>query len=107
LFDLLREQEVKTTRRHSKEFKLDLCARIDSGAISQAAACREHNLAPSMLARWLISFREKGNGAFSDSTPDPDKERRIAQLEQALGQAYLDIKILKSALEKKGGQSKL
>lgn len=93
-----------TARRHSKEFKLDLCSRIASNAISKAQACREYALAPSMLDRWCQQYRSKGSDAFNDPKVIPDdKDARIAQLEQALGQAYLDLKIVKAALEKGGG----
>lgn len=73
--------------------------------MTKAAACREHRLSPSMLERWVEQYRERGTEAFSGSSREPDKDKRIAQLEQALGQAYLDIKILRSALHKKGGVS--
>jgi len=96
---------VKTRRNHTREFKLDLCSRIDAGAVTRAAACREHHLAPSLLGRWMEQYRDRGNESFSDSAGEPDKDKRIAQLERALGQAYLDIKILTSALHKKGGVS--
>jgi len=92
-------------RRHSRTFKLDLCKRIEVGAVSKAQACREYHLAPSMLDRWVAQYHEQGDSAFRGSPGDPSQENpavRIAQLEQALGQAYLDIKILKEALKKRG-----
>jgi transposase len=93
---------MKPHRTHSKEFKLDICRQIESACTSKAAACREHSLAPSMLDRWMEQYRSRGTDAFRASSSEPDKDRRIVQLEQALGQAYLDIKLLKAALEKKG-----
>ena len=97
---------MKPRRRHSSEFKLDLCSRIDAGILSKAAACREHHLAPSLLDRWMVQFRERGVAAFTETASELEPGRRIAQLEQALGQAYLDIKVLSAALEKKGGLGK-
>jgi hypothetical protein len=47
-------------------------------------------------------FREAGRHAFEDSAcEEVDKDRRIRQLEEALGEAHLDIKILREALLKK------
>jgi transposase len=93
-----------SARHHSREFKLDLCSRITSNVISKAQACREYALAPSLLDRWCQLYREKGSDAFHDrKVISDDKDARIAQLEQALGQAYLDLKIVKAALEKGGG----
>lgn len=93
---------MKARRVHSREFKLDLCARIEAGALSKAQACREHQLSNALLDRWVEQFRLKGQEAFAGSSCEPDKDRRIQQLEQALGQAYLDIKLLKAAISKKG-----
>lgn len=96
---------MKTARIHAREFKLDLCARIGAGSLSKAQVCREHNLAPSMLDRWCKEYQVKGQNSFATREQEPDKDRRIAQLEQALGQACLEIKILQAALGKKGPRS--
>jgi len=59
-----------------------------------------------MLGRWLDAYRKEGEAGFRDWAPgEIDKDKRILQLEQALGQAYLDIKILQAALGKKGGET--
>lgn len=93
----------KVRRTHTREFKLDLCRRIDLGVISKAQACREYRLAPSMLDRWTTQFKERGTEAFSAAPSETDnRDLRITQLEQALGQAYLDIKLLKEAVKKRG-----
>lgn len=97
---------MKTKRTFTREFKLDLCSRIEAGQLTKAQACREHRLAPSLLDRWHSQFRESGKESFSDSSSEEtDHLRRIAQLEQALGQAHLEIKILRDALLKKGGRN--
>ena len=81
---------------------MDVCVRIEGGELTKAQACREHRLSPSLLDRWLGQFREAGRHAFEDSASEEiDKDRRIRQLEEALGQAHLDIKILREALLKK------
>ena len=93
----------KVRRTYTREFKLDLCRRIDLDVISKAQACREYRLAPSMLDRWTLQFKERGNEAFAAAPSESDnRDLRISQLEQALGQAYLDIKLLKEAIQKKG-----
>jgi transposase-like protein len=59
-----------------------------------------------MLDRWVVQFREGGQSAFGDSASEAvDNERRIKLLEEALGQAHLEIKILREALLKKGSRS--
>jgi hypothetical protein len=59
-----------------------------------------------VLDRWVVQFREGGRHAFQDSASEElDKDRRIRQLEEALGSAHLDIKILREALLKKAPRS--
>jgi transposase-like protein len=97
---------MKTKRTFTREFKLDLCSRIEAGQLTKAQAGREHRLSQSLLDRWQSQFREGGSESFSDSAKEEtDHLRRISQLEQALGQAHLEIKILRDALLKKGGRN--
>ena len=94
---------MRKQRVFTREFKLDLCTRIEVGEFSRAQAIREHRLTPSVLDRWLSEFRGSGKESFSGSTTEEaDNLRRIQQLEGALGQAHLEIKILRDALLKKG-----
>ena len=96
---------MKAARIHLRAFKLDLCARIAAGELTKAKAAREHNLAPGMLDRWTCEYKLKGQNSFPAGAVDLDKDGRIAQLEQALGQAFLEIKILQAALQKKAPPS--
>ena len=99
---------MRSRRTFTREFKLELCSQIEGGHLSKAQACREHRLAPSLLDRWMERFRESGRLAFDDSASEEiDKDRRIRQLEEALGSAHLDIKILREALLKKAPRSGL
>jgi transposase-like protein len=105
-FSVLRRREVKARRSYTREFKLDLCVRIESGELTKAQASREHRLSPTVLDRWVNQFREAGKHAFEDNASEEvDKDRRIRQLEEALGEAHLDIKILREALLKKAPRS--
>lgn len=93
---------MKPRRTYTREFKLDLCVRIEGGELTKAQAMREHRLSPSLVDRWVSQFREAGRHAFEDNASEElDKDRRIRQLEEALGSAHLDIKILREALLKK------
>ena len=97
---------MRQRREYTREFKLDLCTRIEVGELTKAQASREHRISASVLDRWVSQFREAGRGAFTDSTAEEvDRDRRIRQLEEALGQAHLEIKILREALLKKGPRS--
>ena len=88
-------------RTFSREFKLELCQKVELGQISKAAACREHSLSPNLLDRWLIKYKEKGHSAFRDG-PAPSAEARIKELEASLGRAHLENEFLREALGKLG-----
>lgn len=42
-----------TYRRHSPQFRLQLCQDIRSGAIGRRDAARHHNLSTNLLQLWL------------------------------------------------------
>jgi transposase-like protein len=90
-------------RTFTREFKLDVCQKAESGESSKARLCREHALSPSMLDRWIEQYRARGEEAFSGAgwraavhTPDA----RVRELEAALGRAHLEIEFLQEALGK-------
>jgi transposase len=87
-------------RTFTREFKIDLCERIELGQISKSAACREHSLSPSMLDRWQMQYRQRGKAAFTDVPVNSDQ--RIKELEASLGRAHLENEFLREALGKLG-----
>lgn len=52
-------------RTFKREFKIDLCERIELGQISKSAACREDSRSPSVLDRWQMQYRQRGKAAFT------------------------------------------
>jgi transposase-like protein len=88
-------------RSFTREFKLEVCQKIQLGQLTKSAACREHALSPSLLDRWLNQFEAKGRTAFSENVP-VDLERKVKELEASLGRAHLENEFLKEALGKLG-----
>lgn len=88
-------------RSFTREFKLDVCQKVQLGQLTKSAACREHALSPSLLDRWLSQYESKGGGAFSETAP-LDLERKVKELEASLGRAHLENEFLKEALGKLG-----
>ena len=43
-------------RRHSPQFRLQLCQDIRSGAIGRRDAARRHNLSTNLLQLWLTQY---------------------------------------------------
>jgi len=52
-------------RVHSREFKLEVTRQVVSGEKRPAQMCREHNLANSVLDRWLKDYGQRGEVAFT------------------------------------------
>lgn len=88
-------------RSFSREVKLEVCQKVEIGQMSKAQACREHELSPSLLDRWIVQYRAKGSSAFEGQKP-PSAEVRVKELEISLGRAHLEIEFLTEALGKLG-----
>jgi transposase len=88
-------------RSFTREFKLDVCQKVQSGQSTKSAVCREHSLSPTLLDRWLSQFESKGKTAFSEPS-GVDLERKVKELEASLGRAHLENEFLKEALGKLG-----
>jgi transposase len=88
-------------RTFSREFKLDLVRQIEAGDIGAAQACREHQLARSLLDRWRKQYAQRGEFAFSPgpATEQEALERKVAELERFCGQLALENRVLKKALQ--------
>ena len=70
-------------RTFTREFKLDLCRQLMSGARRPAQFCREHAIGETVLSRWRSEFKERGEDAFTPRqpqapTPSEALERRMA-----------------------------
>jgi transposase len=88
-------------RSFSREFKLDVCQKVQLGQVTKAGACREHSLSPSLLDRWMAQYEAKGSSAFAETAP-VDLARKVKELEGSLGRAHLENEFLKEALGKLG-----
>ena len=90
------------TRKHyTREFKLKVVQAVESGELRPAQACREYQLAESVLARWRQEVRERGEAAFTPPAVSPTDayEQRIAELERVCGQLAIENAALKKALQ--------
>lgn len=94
-------------RRHTREFKLQVCRQIASDQKRPAQVCREHQLANSLLSRWRAEYAERGEQAFAAKPVNEVEALRaqIAELEQFCGQLALENKLLKRALQRSVSES--
>lgn len=87
-------------RTFAREFKLDLCRQLASGAKRPAQLCREHAVGETVLSRWRSEFKERGEEAFTPRQPQSPApaealEQRVAALERHCGQLSLENSLLK------------
>ncbi len=87
----------RARRTFTKDFKLQVLGEIDAGAtIAQTA--RDHDVHPETIRVWRKTERKYGTRSFAGNGRAYTDEARISQLERALGQATLEISLLKKTL---------
>lgn len=94
-------------RRHSREFKLEVCRQVASGQKRPAQVCREYQLANSLLSRWRAEYAKRGEQAFATQPVNEVEALRaqVAELEQFCGQLAMENKLLKRALQRSASES--
>src|SRR5256885_12045468 len=94
-------------RNFNREFKLQVARQLARGEKGLAQLCREHGLCQTLVRRWRDQYEQLGEHAWPDTIHPVeasalDPAGRIAELEEALGRAHLEIELLRRALEKGG-----
>ena len=73
---------------------------VKSGNIAET--CRNHQIAATVYYRWKDEAEKAALAALAGKSaaarPDQEQEKRIKQLERALGRSHLQIEILKNVL---------
>jgi transposase len=91
-------------KSYTREFKLKVVQAVEAGELRPAQACREYQIAESVLTRWRHEVRLRGTeSAFTPltgPTATPDYESRIAELERVCGQLAVENAALKKALQR-------
>jgi transposase-like protein len=83
-------------RRHSGEFKHQLCADIRGGKIGRREAMRTHGLSATLLQLWLSHYdRGDLNEEVAAASVVAENEAKIAALERKVGQLTIEIDLLK------------
>jgi len=93
---------MRSRRSFHRDFKLGVCREVDLGSKTKAQLCREHELSPTLLDRWVEQYARKGEASFPEG-PDyevPGEAARMKELEAMVGRQALEIEFLKAALKK-------
>jgi transposase len=87
-----------TYRRHSPQFRLQLCQDIRSGAIGRRDAARHHNLSTNLLQLWLTQYdRGELSSEEAEASIIAEYEAWIAALERKVGQLAMELDLAKNA----------
>jgi transposase-like protein len=89
---------MKKYRRFSADFKRQVVAQIDSGEVSLGQAARDHDVSPSLIARW----REQIHGGTFVDRPSPEMkamQRELDRYKKKVAELLVFNDILKKANE--------
>jgi putative transposase len=83
-------------RRHSPQFKLELCSDIRSGVIGRREVQRKHKLSANLIQLWLTQF-DAGTLCVEEAEASmiDEYEQKIATLERKVGQLTMEVDLLK------------
>lgn len=89
---------MKKYRSFDEEFKRDLIARIDSGAMTKSQAARENNLSSSLVDRWQKQIHE-GTLRIRPSAREKQLERELDLYKKKVGELSVQVDLLKKLKE--------
>src|SRR5690554_3372131 len=83
-------------RRHSMQFKLQLCQDIRNGVIGRRDAQRTYSVSANLIQLWLSQFdRGELNQEEAEASVVAEYEGRIAALERKVGQLTMELDMAK------------
>ncbi len=86
-------------RRHSAQFKLQLCTDIRNGKIGRREARRTYQISANLIQLWLSQYdRGALNVEEAAATTITEYEAKIAALERKVGQLTMEADLLKKTL---------
>ena len=83
-------------RRHTPQFKLQLCTDIRSGTVGRREAQRKDGLSANLIQLWLTQYdRGELNREEVEAWTAAEDEAKIAALERKVGQLTMELELLK------------
>jgi transposase-like protein len=93
-------------RKFKSSFKRRIVEEWVSGGQRIAQICRKYQLSDSLVRNWRKQYEKDGPGAWDPPGDDVGElaaaERRIGELEAALGRATMEVDFMKRAVERFG-----
>ena len=83
-------------RRHTTQFKLQLCSDIRAGALGRRDAQKKSALSANLIQMWLTQF-DRGELSTEEAEADviAEYEAKIAALERKVGQLAMELELVK------------
>jgi len=83
-------------RRHTPQFRLQLCSDIRSGAVGRREAQKQYRLSANLIQLWLTQYdRGELNQEEVEASIVSEYEAKIAALERKVGQLTMELDLLK------------
>lgn len=85
----------KVRRKFDAAFKIQLVREILSGETTQSKACRDHQVSPSVVKRWVEKYQ---TGQAIEDRPSPRErqlEDEVRRLKSKVGELVMQIDVLK------------
>lgn len=93
-------------KTYSEEFKRHIVEEIEGGGLCQIDAAREYGLAKSLVKLWLSEYgRFRPQRSVMEIVMKSEKDK-IAELEKALAEAHLKIRLYDEILTQAGKKYK-
>src|SRR5687768_14852194 len=86
------------TKPYSPKVKFQAVLELLSGEKTPAQIARTYGIHPNSLGLWKKAFLERGPELFARGKTVAKYERRLAELEQLLGQKEVEIALFKNVL---------
>ena len=85
----------KVRRKFDAAFKVQLVQEILSGQTTQSKACRDHQLSPTAVKRWIDKFQTGQPIEDRPSRRERHLEEEVRNLKAKVGELVMQIDVLK------------
>ena len=86
-------------RRHSTQFKLQLCQDIRNGVIGRRDAQRTYSVSANLIQLWLTQFdRGELNDEVAEASVIAEYEASVAALDRKVGQLTMELDLVRKYL---------
>lgn len=99
-------KQIRKHRHFSEEFKKEIVSLFEKGQFSVVQLCRLHSISTTSIYQWIYRYsalNEKGYRVVEHKSSNMNKvkelEKRIKELEQAVGQKQIKIDYLEKMID--------